>query len=163
MSKISQWNEDKIQELKNLYLTSDLSSVEIAKRLGLTKNAVIGKIHRMGLNIEKANIGKDSVDIVEQLGIVSEKIVNPTYKKGDCLLEHLEYSMCAWPYGDDHITFCGEPVIFGNPYCQEHLKLVYLPVKKALIKRENIYIEDKDEEVYAEDLDDIEIEEDIIE
>ena len=67
MSKISQWNEDKIQELKNLYLTSDLSSVEIAKRLGLTKNAVIGKIHRMGLNIEKANIGKDSVDIVEQL------------------------------------------------------------------------------------------------
>ena len=44
------WNEERIEELKKLW-AEKLSASEIATKLGagLTRNAVIGKLHRLGL------------------------------------------------------------------------------------------------------------------
>lgn len=43
------WNDKKVEKMKSL-LASGLSTSEIGKKLGVSKNAVIGKIHRLGLD-----------------------------------------------------------------------------------------------------------------
>ena len=43
------WTEERVEQLKKLW-TEGLSASQIAKRLGdVTRNAVIGKVHRLGL------------------------------------------------------------------------------------------------------------------
>ena len=43
------WTNERVEELKNLW-SEGLSASQIAKRLGdVTRNAVIGKVHRLGL------------------------------------------------------------------------------------------------------------------
>src|SRR5690606_13352514 len=42
------WNDEKIQRLKKLW-SEGLTTGEIGKRLGVSKNAVVGKAHRLGL------------------------------------------------------------------------------------------------------------------
>ena len=42
------WSEAKIAELKRLW-SEGLSSAEIGRRLALSKNAVVGKAHRLDL------------------------------------------------------------------------------------------------------------------
>src|SRR6516164_8441750 len=43
------WSEDRVEQLKNLW-TEGLSASQIARALGgVTRNAVIGKVHRLGL------------------------------------------------------------------------------------------------------------------
>lgn len=44
------WNEERVEQLKKLWLEG-LSASQIASRLGgVTRNAVIGKVHRLGLS-----------------------------------------------------------------------------------------------------------------
>ena len=43
------WTDDRVEQLKNLW-TEGLSASQIARALGgVTRNAVIGKVHRLGL------------------------------------------------------------------------------------------------------------------
>src|SRR5260221_13188224 len=43
------WSEDRVEQLKTLW-TEGLSASQIARALGgVTRNAVIGKVHRLGL------------------------------------------------------------------------------------------------------------------
>ncbi len=53
MAKDSIWNEGLVNKLKDLYLKKEMTTVNIAKELGFTKNAIIGKIHRLNLNTLK--------------------------------------------------------------------------------------------------------------
>jgi hypothetical protein len=39
--------------------------------------------------------------------------------------------MCAWPYGDEKFTFCGEKVVKDKVYCEEHMKEAYLKIVKG--------------------------------
>jgi hypothetical protein len=66
MAKDSIWNDNLVNQLKDLYLSQDLTTVNIAKELGFTKNAIIGKIHRLKLNaLKDANkVVKDEIKIV---------------------------------------------------------------------------------------------------
>ncbi|MBO5995785.1 MAG: GcrA cell cycle regulator, partial [Acetobacter sp.] len=43
------WTEKVVEQLKQLW-ADDLSTAEIGRRLNMTKNAVIGKAHRLGLS-----------------------------------------------------------------------------------------------------------------
>ena len=47
--KVSRWDNELVNQLKILYLQHNLTTLEIGKKLGFTKNAIIGKIHRLGL------------------------------------------------------------------------------------------------------------------
>ena len=48
MSSISPWTSERIQSLIALW-NEGLTTSEIGRRLGITKNAVVGKVHRLGL------------------------------------------------------------------------------------------------------------------
>src|SRR5664279_3090201 len=49
MTQLMNWSDDRVEQLKNLW-TEGLSASQIARALGgVTRNAVIGKVHRLGL------------------------------------------------------------------------------------------------------------------
>jgi GcrA cell cycle regulator len=51
---MSSWTDERIEKLKNLW-SEGLSASQIAGRLGgVTRNAVIGKVHRLGLQLNDA-------------------------------------------------------------------------------------------------------------
>lgn len=52
-----EWTEKLVEQLKQLW-TDGLSTAEIGRRLGITKNAVIGKAHRLGLPSRPSPIRK---------------------------------------------------------------------------------------------------------
>ena len=49
------WTEEKIKNLKKLW-TKGATTAEIAKKLGLSKNSVIGKVHRLNLGARPSPI-----------------------------------------------------------------------------------------------------------
>jgi len=97
-----------------------ITTSEIGRRLGVTKNAVVGKVHRLGLAKRKSPI-QVRTDHAGEAGEVGEaKIVG---------LEMLRAGMCSWPDGDpaeEELRFCGRPAIPDKPYCAAHCAKAYV-------------------------------------
>lgn len=120
MNEKSVWGANAENLLKQLYLHDNLTSVEIAKKLNVTKNAVIGKIHRLKLHLEKkqtiANLDKNGAD--DQPA---------KFQYGEYPLESIRNHMCLWAEGqDEHIVFCGKSTEHNDLYCSQHIQQVYL-------------------------------------
>ena len=107
------WTDERIGDLRRLW-SEGRSASEIAGILGdVTRNAVIGKAHRLGLS------GRPSP-------------IKRTPKRGANILALTE-RMCKWPVGDPRDSdfhFCGHQTAPGMPYCTEHASLAYQPQKK---------------------------------
>ncbi len=55
------WSDERVAVLKKMWLEGNSAS-EIAKELGnITRNAVIGKVHRLGLSNRDTNVSKAGV------------------------------------------------------------------------------------------------------
>ena len=104
------WTPERTATLMALW-GEDLSTAEIGRRLGITKNAVIGKAHRLGLPYRRPP-------------------APPKEKPANVLtMETLKPGMCSWPIGepgDEGFRFCGEPVAVGKPYCAAHCAVAYV-------------------------------------
>ncbi|MDP6172868.1 MAG: GcrA family cell cycle regulator [Rhodospirillales bacterium] len=103
-----QWTSERVAELSKLW-ASGLSASEIGRRLGITKNSVIGKARRLDLAMRR----QPSVPR-------KPKVVT---------LERLTSTMCSWPDGEPgkpEFRFCGAPAVSGKPYCEAHCSLAYL-------------------------------------
>ena len=102
------WTEERVQRLKDLW-AQGLSASEIADALGdISRNAVIGKAHRLGLSGRPSPIKK-----------------KPT--RGATILSLTE-RMCKRPVGDpkhQDFHFCGKTAHSGLPYCLEHAAVAY--------------------------------------
>lgn len=104
------WTPDRIATLMALW-NEGLTTSDIGRRLDITKNAVIGKVHRLGLPQRR-----------------------PTQKEepefGDIVrLDKLSAGMCSWPVGnpgDANFHFCGEAGVPGKPYCAKHCAVAYI-------------------------------------
>ncbi len=46
---VSRWTEERLAELRRLWVEETLSSSEIAQRMGISRSTVMGKINRLGL------------------------------------------------------------------------------------------------------------------
>ncbi|MGF1606095.1 MAG: GcrA family cell cycle regulator [Rhodothalassiaceae bacterium] len=128
------WNDERIELLKKLW-DQGLSASQIAAELGtgVTRNAVIGKAHRLGLKPRPSPLKteakpviqtKDSQDRPE--GTKPKRRKRPVAKKVTLL--DLTERMCKWPIGhpgDPDFHFCGKPCQPGMPYCQEHCGVAY--------------------------------------
>ncbi|MCK5384275.1 MAG: gcrA cell cycle regulator family protein [Alphaproteobacteria bacterium] len=145
------WTEDRVSLLKRLWGEGH-TAAEIAKQLGgVTRNAVIGKAHRLKLsnrvspiqqnkkpankNVERKTAKKTS-SVAPASGhnistISSLKGMQATYsnKSGELYsLMDLKPRMCRWPCGDpkhEDFGFCGDAAMPGLPYCEKHAKLAY--------------------------------------
>ncbi|MGH1456540.1 MAG: GcrA family cell cycle regulator [Alphaproteobacteria bacterium] len=145
------WTDDRVSLLKRLWGEGH-TAAEIAKELGgVTRNAVIGKAHRLKLSNRVSPIQqnrKPANKNVERKAPVERVLKSPTatttinrtpsprkvkeevfVPSGDLYdLMDLQPRMCRWPSGDpkeEGFGFCGSKTISGIPYCAEHAKVAY--------------------------------------
>ncbi len=146
------WTEERVEMLKKLWLDG-LSASQIAKQLGgVTRNAVIGKVHRLGLSGRAAPSQPSRTmfkaprpprpaaagSLVqrrapERLHAAPPPAPRPApfiEQPGTATVLTLGAHMCKWPIGDpssDGFTFCGRRAADEGPYCIEHARLAYQP------------------------------------
>jgi GcrA cell cycle regulator len=128
------WTDERVALLKKLW-GEGKSAAEIAKVLGggLTRNAVIGKAHRLKLSNRISPIQQNNKKPAPSVKIVEEKKVSVASKviknKGvGVKMVQLKERMCRWPHGDPQepdFFFCGDENVPGLPYCVEHAKAAY--------------------------------------
>lgn len=121
----STWTPEKIKMLKKLW-SKGKSTVEIGRELGISKNAVVGKVHRLELNARPSPIKKEvAVKPIKQKAKVPAS--------GKMTLMDLKLNSCRWPIGepkDADFHFCGKDTVTGKPYCPEHCKVAYTSLKE---------------------------------
>jgi len=138
------WNEEKVGKLKELWGKGNTAS-QIAEIIGgITRNAVIGKAHRLNLSskIKTRNTsssrsfgGNSEEDSSKQRqgkkskfkSLLIDKDFEPENPKK---LEELDESSCKWPVGhpEEHsFYFCGRSSLKDFSYCKLHLLYAYQP------------------------------------
>jgi GcrA cell cycle regulator len=139
------WTEERIALLQKLW-GEGYSASQIASQLqGVTRNAVIGKIHRLGKRPESAaphsraaraapHPGRRATEVRRAAPQPQEWAARP-FRRAALLEEPglatsttLEAHMCRWPIGDPDtagFSFCGRSVDGSRPYCQGHARLAY--------------------------------------
>ena len=152
------WNEEKVGKLKELWGKGSTAS-QIAEIIGgISRNAVIGKAHRLNLsskiktrntsssqnfdNSSEENSSKQRRGRKSKFqSLIIEKDFEPENPKK---LEELDESSCKWPVGHPEETsfyFCGRSSLKDFSYCKLHLLYAYQPKG-----RKEEPVADKDEE-----------------
>ena len=141
------WDAEKITKLKELWGSGKTAS-QIAEIIGdMSRNAVIGKAHRLNLsakirprttksnqnyenNLDKKNIKTAQGGRGRFKSLIIEKDFEPENPKQ---LEDLSEDSCKWPIGhpDEKIFyFCGRSSLKDFSYCKLHLLYAYQPKGK---------------------------------
>jgi len=124
------------------------SASEIGRLLGVSKNSVVGKAHRMKLKARPSPIKRGSTPQVRRVAVapmpkpvvrvetvakqVQERIAAPAPVQRPTRAAHRgsgQGPSCLWPIGDpgdQDFHFCGEPAVAGKPYCDEHCARAYI-------------------------------------
>ena len=152
------WNEEKVEKLKELWGKGSTAS-QIAEIIGgISRNAVIGKAHRLNLsskiktrnasssqnfdNSSEENSSKQRSGRKSKFqSLIIEKDFEPENPKK---LEELDESSCKWPVGhpeEQSFYFCGRSSLKDFSYCKLHLLYAYQPKG-----RKEDPVADKDEE-----------------
>lgn len=142
------WTDDRVELLRKLWGEGH-TAAEIAKKLGnVTRNAVIGKAHRLKLpsrvspiqsnKAKKVKAANTNIKVVKPVDTKEKKTretkLPPTVSAHDkptgplIPLNELKAGGCRWPSGDprhDDFGFCGEKSMTGLPYCMDHAQLAY--------------------------------------
>jgi len=132
------WTDAAIARLKALW-AEGLSASEVGKRLGVSRNSVIGKIHRLGLSgkyrrprerVRRMRAKAKPAQLLEIEQPVSSRPEMPQIRQdirpGSFDLLELRAGMCRWPEGDRApYSFCGAPVAFDSSYCRKHYALAH--------------------------------------
>ena len=118
------WTDERLDELKKLW-AEGLSISQIGEALGVSRNAIAGKAHRMGLPKRPSPISKSKTEKPASVIVEDEQILPLRLE-----LRQLEWSRskCCWPTGDpkkNGFVFCGDAVVPGKPYCLSHCQEAY--------------------------------------
>jgi len=141
------WTEEKVAKLKELWGKGSTAS-QIAEIIGgISRNAVIGKAHRLNLsakiktraatsnhNFENSLTEKEVKNKRGRKGkfrsLIIEKDFEPENPKQ---LEELDENSCKWPIGhpdEKSFYFCGRSSLKDFSYCKLHLLYAYQPKGK---------------------------------
>jgi len=152
------WTDEKVAKLKELWGKGNTAS-QIAEIIGgVSRNAVIGKAHRLNLSakiktrtaisnenfensIENKNISSKKGRRNKFKSLIIEKDFEPENPK---TLEELDESSCKWPIGhpdEKNFYFCGRTSLKDFSYCKLHLLYAYQPKNK----KDDVNDKDKDE------------------
>ena len=140
------WTDEKVEKLKELWTKGHTAS-QIAAALGdTTRNAVIGKAHRLNLEARApskhsgASVSRENKQIrrgpaptsrkAKFQSILLDKNFEPENPKS---LEELTDTTCKWPIGhpdEKDFYFCGRSSLKDFSYCKLHLLYAYQPKGK---------------------------------
>jgi len=134
------WTDERVEQLKNLW-TEGLSASQIARALGgVTRNAVIGKVHRLGLagRASPSRVERPRITSTPRVSIRAHVPPTPIIEEDPLTLDDGNYAtvltindrMCRWPIGDpsdNEFHFCGRKPKVGSPYCEAHARKAYQP------------------------------------
>jgi GcrA cell cycle regulator len=152
------WTDERVELLKKLW-SDGLSASQIAAELGgITRNAVIGKVHRLGLSgrakpsssvprtrksrpshllrvgrpATRGNTALARLPIYElEPEAEPEPLENIIPIGQRCQLLQLSDATCRWPIGDPgspDFFFCGGKPVSELPYCAYHARIAYQPI-----------------------------------
>lgn len=115
------WTDERLELLRRLW-GNGLSITQIGNELGVSRNAVVGKVHRMGLPKRQSPI------------VRAEKPEEPRKRKASPLTAaEWDRSKCSWPIGDPKSSdfhFCGDKIVPGRPYCSKHCAVAYTNMRE---------------------------------
>ena len=144
------WDDGNVSRLKELW-DQCLPTAQIGKLLGFTKNAVVGKAHRIGLERRPSPIRRIAVKpdrkkarspTMPKLNFENNKDQNIENSYENINFQPLVKSPfitkqvrgCEWPIGhpeEDNFHFCNNKRFDDKPYCLEHCAVAYvLPEKE---------------------------------
>lgn len=139
------WTPDRVATLERLW-TDGLSASEIAARFpGITRNAVLGKLHRLGrlgrgrptasahsraVKPPRApNVRRPKPAALMRSPVAPVSMATPSWAGEVGEVEALQSWHCRWPIGDPQVAgfaFCGRRVA-ARPYCGDHRAMAYQP------------------------------------
>ena len=112
----SVWTPERVEQLGSLW-SEGLSTAEIGRRLGLSKNAVVGKAHRLCLPPRPSPVKYRPA---------------PPQPEPRPVIVDFPGQGCLWPVGhpgEKDFHFCGGRQLTGKPYCAEHAAIAYVKPK----------------------------------
>jgi len=140
-----EWTAEAIDQLR-AYWAEGHSTAEIGRRMGISKNAVVGKAHRLNLDARPSPIRREaeggerpaaqprrtappareaaSLRRLEQPAAAPAAVVRP--------FQRASVRSCCWPLGEPgtpDFRFCASEAATGKPYCQEHASVAYVKVR----------------------------------
>jgi GcrA cell cycle regulator len=141
------WTSERVEQLKGC-IGAGLSCSQIAAEIGVSRNAVIGKMNRLGLSRPKVVLARDPehkragwrarnvARLFNQHRILMElppepqgfAAVTSIHDGRGCSLLELSPGKCRWPInepGARDFCFCGNQQVEGLPYCGGHARLAY--------------------------------------
>ena len=152
------WDDNNVSKLRELW-DQGLPTAQIGKLLGFTKNAVVGKAHRIGLERRPSPIRRTAVkpDRKKARSPISPKLYFEVKK--DEVKENLVHQQtfqpviknlftktvkrgCEWPEGhpdESDFKFCGKERFEDKPYCIDHCAVAYvIPEKEETQKLQTV-------------------------
>jgi GcrA cell cycle regulator len=152
-----EWNEDTIGRLRTFW-AEGLSTAEIGRRLGVSKNAIVGKAHRLNLTARPSPIRRDGektprrrqprraqgatlpalaaasapMPVLEPRPRLPERQAPPMLRAIPAPRAGARVTPCCWPIGEPgtrSFRFCDVDAIAGKPYCEEHSALAYVKIR----------------------------------
>ena len=149
-----EWTNDRIRELGRLW-SEGHSTAEIGRRMGISKNAVVGKAHRLDLPARSSPIRTSGsprppraprrqpvpklADTVPLSSLGEASVPTPVEPIAPAVAPPPRVAIaprrggshpCCWPIGEPGtpaFRFCDDPAPLGVPYCDEHARLAYKP------------------------------------
>ena len=151
------WDDNNVSKLRELW-DQGLPTAQIGKLLGFTKNAVVGKAHRIGLERRPSPIRRTAVKpdrkkarspIIPKLNFevkkdevketpVHQQAFQPLVKN---LFTKSVKRGCEWPEGhpdESDFKFCGKERFEDKPYCIDHCAIAYVIPEKEESEKQQI-------------------------
>src|SRR6202051_508221 len=148
---IETWPAQRTEQLRHC-VGSGLTCSQIAAEIGVTRNAVIGKIHRLGLSPARpagalarclpprrpdppVSPPRRLVRLIQsdaggagEVSVQDPSVPEPIDSAQRCSLLEIAQDKCHWPIGDPHaadFAFCGNAAVTGFSYCAGHARMAY--------------------------------------
>jgi GcrA cell cycle regulator len=143
------WTAQRIEQLRSC-VAAGMTCSEIGAEIGVTRNAVIGKIHRLGLSSGRpagapARASTSCPPRARHPRVPTQhRLLRLAYAQASlgeqatldtsvasahpCSLVEIAERQCRWPIGDPaaaDFVFCGNDAIMGFTYCLGHARMAY--------------------------------------
>lgn len=134
------WTRERSDKLEALW-ADGLSASQIAPLLGVTRNSVIGRVHRLRLfrlcgvvKVKRERRQRPNRQAMHSARLRAKALPSPPAppvpttapESLNLTIYQLTDRTCKWPYGDmaPH-TYCGSLAVEGKPYCTYHDMLAH--------------------------------------